>query len=65
MGGDVFMSGRGVWGKFISDRLSRRVAWCGFGAVDEDGFAKVGSSKKRLFMLRKICPDVRNLIYGE
>jgi hypothetical protein len=65
MGGDVFMSARGVWGKLITDRLSRRIAWCGFGQMDEDGYARIGSNKKRMFMLRKACPDVRNLIYGK
>jgi hypothetical protein len=64
-GGDVFMSGRGVWIKLITDRLSAKIAWCGFGQTDEEGYVKVGSAKKKLFMIRKKCPEVRNLIYGK
>ena len=62
---DVYMSARGIWNKLYSDRLTRRLAWCGFGTPDEDGMGRVGSAKHRLYMFRQTCPNVRNLLYGK
>jgi hypothetical protein len=65
MGGDVYMSARGIWNKLFTDRLTRRLAWAGFGQLDDEGYAKVGAAKRRLFMFRQVCPNVRNLVYGK
>ena len=47
----------------ISDRLTTKIAWCGFGEPNDEGCRKVGGSKKPLYMFRALHSHLRNLMY--
>jgi len=64
MGGDVFVSARGIWNKVFTDRLSRRIAWASIGEGDEEGKKKIAGSQRMLYMIRQNCPHLRDLIFG-